>query len=101
MIIYNVTVNVEDETVAEWVAWMKGVHIPEMLKTGYFKDAKFLKLLTEVPDSTGETFAVQYFVKDEETLTEYINSSAPLMRKKHEQKFGGKVYAFRTVLEEL
>ena len=33
MIIYNVTVGVDKSIEADWLAWMKEVHIPDVIKT--------------------------------------------------------------------
>ena len=40
MIIYNVTVNVEAEIHNDWISWMKEVHIPDVMNTGYFLENK-------------------------------------------------------------
>ena len=36
MYIYNVTVSIEKSLADEWLTWMKTIHIPEVLATGYF-----------------------------------------------------------------
>ena len=58
MIIYNVTVNIEDDVHDEWLAWMKQNHIPDVLATGKFTDARICKLL--VDEQQGTTYTVQY-----------------------------------------
>jgi hypothetical protein len=35
-VLYNVTVNVSDEVLSEWLQWMESTHIPEVLATGFF-----------------------------------------------------------------
>ncbi len=101
MLIYNVTVNIEEETEQEWKSWMKDVHIPEVLATGKFTGYKFLRLLNEVPDATGSTYAVQYYVDNIGLLDSYLQNEAHALRKSHIDKFGQKAVAFRTVLEEV
>ena len=52
MIIYNVTIKV-DETIAEdWLAWMVKDHIPEVMATGCFNAYKMVRLL-EIDESEG------------------------------------------------
>ena len=43
MIIYNVTVTVQNEIVEEWLNWIRLEHIPEVLSTGLFIDSVFKK----------------------------------------------------------
>ena len=45
MIIYNVTVNIDDSIADQWLAWIKE-HIPQVLATGKFTDAKLTKVLS-------------------------------------------------------
>jgi hypothetical protein len=50
MLLYNVTVNVELGVHAEWLAWMKAVHIPEVMATGIFKSHRICNLLLPKPE---------------------------------------------------
>ena len=45
MIIYNVTVTVQNEIVEEWLNWIRLEHIPEVLSTGLFIDSVLKELL--------------------------------------------------------
>lgn len=101
MLIYNVTVNIEPEVEVEWKQWMKNTHIPEVLATGRFTGSKFLRLLNEVPDATGSTYAIQYYADNIGQIEAYLENEAPAMRKSHDVAFGSKFVAFRTVLEEV
>jgi hypothetical protein len=98
MIIYNVTIKVEHSVVANWVTWMKGIHIPELLATGLFIDTK-LCLLLEQEEEDGATFVAQYFCNSMAEYTRYIDEYATLMRERSHKAFGGKFVAFRTVME--
>ena len=101
MILYNVTVSVEENVETEWLEWMREVHIPEMLKTGCFKEHKILKLLSEQPIEEGVTYAIQYFAEDSNMIDQYLNYHAPILRKAHSDRFGNTTAAFRTLLEVL
>ena len=101
MLIYNVTVNIDPQVEEEWKQWMKNIHIHEVLKTGRFTGSKFLRLLNEVPDATGITYAIQYYAENIGQVEAYLENEAPAMRKHHDDAFGGKFVAFRTVLEEV
>lgn len=101
MILYNVTVTIDPQVEAEWIAWMKETHIPEMMKTGCFKEHKFLKLMSDRPDVDGNTYAIQYFAIDTEQIDRYLADHAPSLRQSHAERFGDKSAAFRTLLEEV
>ena len=66
MIIYNVTVNIEESIHDEWLEWIKN-HIPQVLATGKFIDARLTKVLVE-EEMGGTTYAIQYKAKSREAL---------------------------------
>lgn len=101
MIIYNVTCNIPEEIEDEWVHWMKHVHIPEVIATEKFTGFKMLKLLTGVSDNEGVNYAIQYFCHSIEDYEEYVDRYAEKLREKTFVKYGDKVLAFRTLLEEV
>jgi hypothetical protein len=101
MIIYNVTLNVDDSIHTEWLSWMQQTHIPEVMATGMFQSAKILRLLTRQADETGETYAVQYLAKSMQDYFTYQEQFAPALQQKTLEKYGNKLLAFRTLMEEV
>ena len=101
MILYNVTVSVDEAVDSEWLNWMRNEHIPEVMSTGYFQSNRILKLLNEQLDATGPTFAIQYELENIGKLDEYLKTVAPALQQKHLERYGQKCIAFRTVLEEI
>lgn len=101
MILYNVTVNVDDNIHQEWMQWMKKTHIPEVMATGKFIDYKMFKVITRQPDETGVTYSVQYFAKNQADYESYKADFGPALQIKTMQKYGDALMAFRTVLEEI
>lgn len=98
MIIYNVTVNINHEVHDEWVAWMRDVHIPEVMATGYFIENRFARVLL-VEDETGVSYSIQYLCRNMADLQKYQGAHAPRLQADVKAKFDGKFVAFRTVLE--
>ena len=98
MIIYNVTLHVEDAAREAWVAWMQNTHIPEVLATGKFREARLCRVLTGASQG-GTSYAVQYLVSDRELLERYYQEDAPRLRQALADGFGDQVVAFRTELE--
>lgn len=98
MIIYNVTINIDDTVREQWLKWMQEKHIPEILATGKFIKAKLVKVLI-VEEMGGTTYSVQYFAENKENLEAYYKDHAPAFREEGHRLFGDKMLAFRTELE--
>jgi len=97
MIIYNVTVNIEESIHDEWLEWIKN-HIPQVLATGKFIDARLTKVLVE-EEMGGTTYAIQYKAKSREVLESYYQNDAADLKQEGFIKFADKMLAFRTELE--
>lgn len=101
MFIYNVTVNVEEVIHAEWLEWMKNVHIPQVLATGCFTENRVLKLLIEEEQEGTVTYAVQYTFTDMEHYHRYRDQFAPALQADAKQRYQDKFVAFRTLLQHV
>lgn len=97
MIIYNVTLNIENSIHDEWLVWIKQ-HIPKVLATGLFLKATFTKVLVE-ESIEGLTYSIQYLAQSKEALESYQKLHAAEIQAEGLQKFGDKMLAFRTELE--
>lgn len=98
MYIYNITTNVEPIAHSAWLKWMKEIHIPKVLSTGKFLNAKLTRVLVE-EEMGGATYSVQYTVKDKETLESYYAEDATALREEANTRFSGQLVSFRTELE--
>lgn len=99
MIIYNVTINIEDDVNTQWVTWMKETHIPQVMNTGLFLDYTFNRLLTRQHDETGTTYVIQYTAKNMADYDTYQERHAPALQQETRKLFDGKFVAFRTLME--
>lgn len=97
MIIYNVTVNIDYDAHDEWITWMREHHIPEVMQTGLFLEAKISKILAE--EEGGKSYAIQYICESMEVYEKYRDNFAAELQQKHTAKFAGKFVAFRTLLK--
>jgi hypothetical protein len=97
MYIYNVTVNVDEGSETEWLAWMMKIHIPDVMKTGCFVDNQVLRVLGV--EDPGHTYSVQYRFREMDDIEKYQKQFAASLQAEHRQKFGNKVTAFRTLLQ--
>jgi hypothetical protein len=97
MIIYNVTVNIENDVRDEWVKWMQETHIPDVMKTGHFTEYRMSKVL--VNEESGTTYSIQYTAPSMAELDVYLEQHAPRLKREVAIKYEGKFVAFRTLLE--
>jgi hypothetical protein len=97
MLIYNITYNVDDTIHEEWYEWIKN-HIPKILSTGKFLEAKFSKVIIE-EEMGGQTYSLQLKVESKVTLDKYYTENAEQLRQLGLVKFADKVLTFRTELE--
>ncbi|MEC3964251.1 DUF4286 family protein [Flagellimonas halotolerans] len=98
MLIYNVTINIDESVHDQWLDWMKDKHLPDMLATGKFTHAKMVKVLVE-EDMGGITYSVQYTTENRDTLEAYYKEDAERLRGDAQKMFPNKFVAFRTELE--
>jgi len=103
MILYNVTINVEDQQHDEWLEWMLNIHIPKVMESGMFISYKMFRLISRQPGETGTTYSVQYSSESMEKFDIYREVYAPALQQQTLDKFGASnlPVAFRSVLEEV
>ncbi len=75
MYIYNITINIEESVHEEWLVWMKEIHIPDILATGKFSNARMLKVLVD-EDMGGVTYSVQLMADSRDILEKYYAEDA-------------------------
>tara|TARA_B100000767_G_scaffold274053_1_gene305932 strand:+ start:1341 stop:1664 length:324 start_codon:yes stop_codon:yes gene_type:complete len=98
MIIYNVTLSIDDSIEQEWLTWMRTKHIPDVMSTGTFKECKLSRLLAGEEEG-GKAYSVLYVAFSQELLDTYQSKDAPRLQNEHNLKFQGKFAAFRTELK--
>ncbi|RZK49978.1 MAG: DUF4286 family protein [Pedobacter sp.] len=97
MLLYNVTVFVEESIAEEWLNWMQTSHIPEVMAVGLFENFRILKVLDS--PNEGFTFCMQYEVASKANYDEYQTVYAPALQAQTAAKFGEKAIAYRTLME--
>lgn len=99
MILYSVTVNIDQTIEQEWLKWMRESHIPKVMETGMFYENKIFKLLVE--EEQGTTYSFQYSAKSIVEINKYLNECAPKLQQEHAEKYKDKFVAFRSMLESV
>ncbi|MFT4755995.1 MAG: hypothetical protein ACI91R_000632 [Vicingaceae bacterium] len=99
MIVYSVTVNINESIHEDWFAWMKNKHIPDVMATGYFSEYRMLRVISRQDDEQGISYNIQYTCDSMANLHQYQVQKAPALQKEHSDLYDGKFAAFRTLLE--
>ena len=96
MVLYNVTMSLDPAIENDWISWMREKHIPDVLDTGFFMEARLSRVHGE--EEGGVTYAISYVAYSSEHLDTYRNEHSPALQEEHNSRFGGKFAAFRTTL---
>lgn len=99
MIVYSVTVNIDESIHEDWFSWMKNKHIPDVMATGYFSEYRMLRVISRQDDEQGISYNIQYTCASMADLHQYQVQKAPALQKEHSDLYEGKFAAFRTLLE--
>lgn len=83
MLLFNVTVIIEDASAADWLAWMKEIHIPQLMATDCFVSYRFLKIVDS--PNEGTSYCVQFIAEDKANHQTFLDL--------HEQQFIAEMYA--------
>ena len=101
LIIYQVTVYIEAHSESEWYRWMVDIHIPEVLNSGYFKQASIAKMIEPQGENERRGYQIRYQCDSMASLQAYQTHAAPALQKDHTQRFKGQFQAQRCILELL
>jgi hypothetical protein len=99
MIIYSVSITLLSRIESEWLAWMKGVHVPDVMRTGCFTHCSMSKVLEPPGDEV--TYQLQYSCNSLDDYQRYRDTYAPGLQKEHSEKFAGAFRGSRQILEEV
>jgi uncharacterized protein YktA (UPF0223 family) len=101
MIIYSVTIYIQNDVEKEWLEWMKNIHINDIIKTGHFNSYKIYKLIVPAHSPDETAYCIQYDCKSMNDYKLYQEKHASRLQREHTVKFQNKVKAARAVMEEI
>ncbi|UYW01149.1 DUF4286 family protein [Flavobacterium agricola] len=102
MIIYNITMNIDESVHEKWMDWMKNSFIKQMLETEHFSAARMVKVIVN-EEMGGLTYSTQFETESRETLENFYNQDHDRLLGEGHQLFADKMLVFATelaVLEE-
>lgn len=101
MILYNITIKIDHNCSSNWLDWLKRLQLPSIMETGLFNGYKVCKLLHEVEEPDGATFAIQLQCDSFSHLVTYQKYHEEKFKKELYEKFGGRYVLFATTLRVL
>lgn len=100
MIVYEVSLQVDHDIVAQYLEWLHG-HIAQIVALPGFVGAQLLAVVDEPDAGAQRGFVVSYRLSDHAALQRYFDEFAPALRADGQARFGGRFSATRRVLESL
>ncbi len=83
MLLFNVTVIVEEASATEWLEWMKEIHLPQLMQAETFVSHRILRIVDS--PNEGVSYCVQFIAEDEAKHQSFLDL--------HEQQFTAEIYA--------
>jgi hypothetical protein len=99
MIIYHTTFHVDEDVVAESIAFLKQIYIPKATQSGLLHSPALHRVLQE--DEEGASISVQFRVEDQKTLHRWMQHEGVGIQRELVARFGNKVAGFSTLLDEI
>ncbi|MBC8053345.1 MAG: DUF4286 family protein [Sphingobacteriaceae bacterium] len=97
MILYNITVIVDEAIEAQWLSWINQTFIPEALSSSLLVSNRVLKVL-ESPNE-GVTYCLQFIADNIQNYTTFKEVHASALLNSHSLKFNNQAVHFSTVME--
>lgn len=97
MLVYNETIIIEENSYMEWLEWMKNVHIPAIMATGYFESYKILNVVDS--PNEGVTSCVQYYTATSENFNKFYNQHFNKFQSLHQQRYENRFVMYNTLME--
>ncbi|MFA6945545.1 MAG: DUF4286 family protein [Pedobacter sp.] len=97
MILYNVTIILDEDIQDDWLKWMQTEHVKRVMNTGCFASSRLLKVLDS--PNEGITYCIQYIADSMEKYNEYKQTYAARLQADFPEQFLNKFVDFQTVME--
>ena len=97
MIIFNDTIIIEEEVEQQWLKYMKDVHIPAVMATGYFNSYQVLTVIDS--PNEGVTYCIQYSTDNLESFDKFYSTHFHTLMDKHNKAFEERFVLFNTLMK--
>ncbi len=91
MVTYEVKITIDPDVEDDWLNWMKMVHVPNVIATGYIKSYQILIPLHDLE----HTYLFQYQFGNMDDYTSYQEKHSPALREEVLELYDGKFQSQR------
>ena len=95
MIIYNVTVFIDESIHSKWIKWTKHEYIPKILSTKLFQKA----VLSRVISNEELTYTIAFYAKSNSQLKLFKKNHSSFLKQKSFKKCGDVAPFFKSEIE--
>ncbi|MDR1201475.1 MAG: DUF4286 family protein [Tannerellaceae bacterium] len=100
MIVYNTTFHIDNDILDDALSYLAKIYIPKVTAGGFLHQPSLRRIL-QTNEDTGESYAVQFHVKNIDTLNYWLEKEGNIIHQALIDRFGNKVVGFTTLLEEI
>ncbi len=100
MILYNITFHIEKGMEAEGIGFLRSSYIPQVIAGGFLHHPHLYRIMRTDEDE-GTNLALQFQVKNIETLDFWLQHEGKKINALLTDRFGYKIAGFTTLLEEI
>lgn len=97
MLLYNVTIIIEEESANEFLTWIEKEHIPAVMGTGKFISHRLLKVVDS--PNEGVTYCTQFIAENRAAYDEYLSENSTALQSSLPPQFENKFVIFPTLME--
>ena len=97
MLLYNITIILEETAANEWLTWMQGVQVPMLMDTGKFVSNRLLKVVDS--PNEGVTYCVQFVLDNKANYDSYQSEYGSVLQDELNTRFKNRHVTFQTLME--
>ena len=97
MLLYNITIILEETAANEWLTWMQSVQIPLLMEQGNFVSNRLLKVVDS--PNEGVTYCLQFVLDNKADYDTYQLEHGPALQEALNTKFKNRHVSFQTLME--
>ena len=97
MVLYNITIIVDDGIQDTWLDWANTVLIPSIMDTNLFASNRTLRVLDS--HNEGTTYCIQFIADDLDKYNQYQDKFALKLTSAQPAEFENRCFSFTSVME--
>ena len=97
MLLFNVTVIIEEDSAADWLQWMQESHIPQLMDRECFVSHRLLKIVDS--PNEGLSYCIQFIAEDEARHQTFLDLHEQLFIAEMYNRYPNKLVTFSTLME--